>query len=409
MATNQSQVLNARPGAIWQPRTSLAWQVRPRTLLRAGFGVFGDLLPAGSLIDALAANPPFVNTFQGGLLGPAGGLAHRARRARIVRWMRRPRPIRRSSPGSATAQLSCASAHANPSACLPPVTAIALPPGGLAVPYYLQWSAGVERELPNRMTVRAQYVGTRGYDLTYQEHVNGYQTVCQGCFAPYPYMTPPDPRFGDVIQFMSNATSRYNGLQLTFQRRATAGLSWIVNYTLSHSQDEVSNGGFLPFSAGGLLSPLPGELARNCGDADYDVRHNLTATYTYELPLHASRPWLARAGERVAAVGDVLLAHRCALHGDERAVYGEWQGHHQRGRRAIREPRARRADVHDDADSRRHAGRPPSSTSIRTRSCPPSIPAPGPVTAATHRPRVSLAISDATPSAARSSSRATCT
>ncbi len=147
MATNQSQVLDARPGAIWQPRTSIAWQVRPRTLLRAGFGVFGDLLPAGSLIDALAANPPFVNTFQGGLLGPAGGVA-----------------IAPGVPNSAVdataaanqaflsgfrnGALSCASAHANPSACLPPVNVTALPPGGLAVPYYLQWSAGVERELP---------------------------------------------------------------------------------------------------------------------------------------------------------------------------------------------------------------------------------------------------------------------
>jgi hypothetical protein len=292
MATNQSQVLDARPGAIWQPRTSIAWQVRPRTLLRAGFGVFGDLLPAGSLIDALAANPPFVNTFQGGLLGQAGGVA-------IAPGVSNSAVDATAAANQAflsgfrNGELSCASAQANPSACLPPVNAVALPPGGLAVPYYLQWSAGVERELPNRMTIRAQYVGTRGYDLTYQMHVNGYQTVCEGCFAPYPYGRPPDPRFGDVIQVMSNATSRYNGLQLTFQRRAAAGLSWIVNYTLSHAQDEVSNGGFLPFSAGGLLSPLPGELARNFGDADYDVRHNLTATYTYELPLHASRPWLA--------------------------------------------------------------------------------------------------------------------
>lgn len=118
--------------------------------------------------------------------------------------------------GLRTGARSCASALANPSACLPPVNAVALPPGGLAVPYYLQWSAGVEHELPNRMTFRAQYVGTRGYDLTYAEHVNGYQTVCPGCFAPYPYMTPLDPRFGDVVQFMSNATSRYNASNSRF-------------------------------------------------------------------------------------------------------------------------------------------------------------------------------------------------
>ena len=41
--------------------------------------------------------------------------------------------------------------------------------------------------------------------------------------------------------------------------------------------DTVSNGGFLPFSAGGILSPLPGDLAREYGPCDYDVRHNLNA------------------------------------------------------------------------------------------------------------------------------------
>jgi len=49
--------------------------------------------------------------------------------------------------------------------------------------------------------------------------------------------------------------------------------------------DEVSNGGFLQFSAGGILSPLPGELARNYGPCDYDIRHNLNVQYVYELPI----------------------------------------------------------------------------------------------------------------------------
>jgi hypothetical protein len=292
LATNQSQVFARSLAGMWQPRTSLAWRARPGTVLRAGFGVFGDLLPAGSVIDAVSSSAPFVNTFQGGLLGQAGGLA-----------------IAPGVPNSAIAAaaaanaaflnglrqgaLSCASPLANPSTCLPPVAVTALPAGGLAIPYYLQWSGGVEQQLAERLTIRAQYVGTRGIHLPYEEHVNGYQTVCEGCFAPYPYGQPPDPRFGDVTQFMSNATSQYHGLQLTFQRRAGSGLSWVVNYTLSHTIDEVSNGGFLPFSAGGLLSPLPGELQRQAGDADYDVRHNLTASYTYELPVHATRAWLA--------------------------------------------------------------------------------------------------------------------
>lgn len=49
--------------------------------------------------------------------------------------------------------------------------------------------------------------------------------------------------------------------------------------------DTVSNGGFLPFASGAALSPLPGDLARQYGPCDYDVRDNLTAQYVYQLPL----------------------------------------------------------------------------------------------------------------------------
>ncbi len=30
---------------------------------------------------------------------------------------------------------------------------------------------------------------------------------------------------------------------------------------------------------------MPGELARNHGPCDYDIRHNLNAEYVYELPV----------------------------------------------------------------------------------------------------------------------------
>jgi hypothetical protein len=65
----------------------------------------------------------------------------------------------------------------------------------------------------------------------------------------------------------------------------TDGLQAQANYTWSHCMDTVSNGGFLPFSAGGILSPIPGDLQRDRGPCDYDVRHNLTASYAYELPV----------------------------------------------------------------------------------------------------------------------------
>src|SRR5262249_7871572 len=85
-------------------------------------------------------------------------------------------------------------------------------------------------------------------------------------------------------------TSHYNALQTTAEKRLGHGLQAQVNYTWSRCIDTVSNGGFLPFSAGGILSPIPGNLERDRGPCDYDVRHNVTASYTWQLPLKIRGP-----------------------------------------------------------------------------------------------------------------------
>jgi len=98
-------------------------------------------------------------------------------------------------------------------------------------------------------------------------------------------LQPTDARFAAVTQLSTGANSHYNGLQLTAMKRLGHGLQGQVNYTWSRCMDTVSNGGFLPFSAGGILSPLPGYLARDYGPCDYDIRHNLNAQYVYQLPI----------------------------------------------------------------------------------------------------------------------------
>ena len=72
--TNLRNLFSATPLAILQPRTAIAWQVEPKTVLRSGFGLFSDILP-GTVADLIGMNPPYVQTFQGGLLGTVGGTA----------------------------------------------------------------------------------------------------------------------------------------------------------------------------------------------------------------------------------------------------------------------------------------------------------------------------------------------
>jgi hypothetical protein len=281
--THLGSLFSSTPLAILQPRTAIAWQVEPKTVLRSGFGLFSDILP-GTVADLIGMNPPYVQTFQGGLLGTVGGAAiapgvpNSAVDATIA-------ANQRFTSGFAQGQISCASPLANPASCLPPVAITAVPSGELHAPYFMQWSLGIEHQIGTAASVQAQYVGTRAVNQPYTTQVNGYQTVCAGCFSPFPYLQPTDPRFGAVAQFSTGANSHYNGLQFTAMKRMGHGLQGQVNYTWSHCLDTVSNGGFLQFSAGGILSPLPGELGRDYGNCDYDIRHNLTGQYVYELPL----------------------------------------------------------------------------------------------------------------------------
>ncbi|MFZ0521933.1 MAG: carboxypeptidase regulatory-like domain-containing protein [Candidatus Acidiferrales bacterium] len=281
--TGLGNVFSSTPLAILQPRTAIAWQFDPKSVLRAGFGIFSDILP-GSIADVVGVNPPYVKTFQGGLLGTVGGTA-----------------IAPGVPGSAVdatiaanqtfslgfpqGELSCAAPTANPATCLSPVAITAVPNGELHAPYFMEWSLGLEHELGANGSIRAQYVGTRAVNQPYLTQVNGYQTVCDGCFAPFPYAQSTDPRFGAVTQFSTGANSHYHGLQLTLMKRIGKGFSGQVNYTWSRCMDTVSNGGFLQFSAGGILSPLPDDLQRDYGPCDYDIRNNLNAQYVYQLPV----------------------------------------------------------------------------------------------------------------------------
>ncbi len=291
--TNLGHLFASTPLAILQPRTALAWQFARNSVLRAGFGLFSDILP-GSVADVVGMNPPYVRTFQGGLLGTVGGtaIAPGVPASAVDATVAANQAF---GAGFSKGELSCASPLANPSACLPPVSITAVPDGTLHAPHFMQWSFGIEHQFGATSSLRAQYVGTRALDQPYSTEVNGYQTVCPGCFAPFPYGQPPDPRFAAVTQLSTGASSRYNALQLTATKRLSHGLQGQINYTLSRCMDEVSNGGFLPFSAGAILSPLPGELSRNYGPCDYDIRHNLTAQYVYQLPIRVQSRWLGAA------------------------------------------------------------------------------------------------------------------
>jgi hypothetical protein len=269
---------------VWQPRVSAAYQVTSGTVLHAGFGVFNDIIPA-QIADLGATNPPYAPTFVGGPGGQVGGTGIAPNVAGSA--------VDATAAANAAFQTTfasggkpCAGIALGAPTCPLAVGMNTFPSGTLKTPYYYQYNLGIERQIGAKGAARIDYVGTRGVHEPYQVELNGYQTVCAGCFAPYSYQQPLDQRFGSVNEFQTDANSSYSGLQANLTEQI-AGLTLRANYTYSHCLDEVSNGGLLSFSTAGILSPLPGELRRQYGDCDYDVRHNISAYGIYQIPFHS--------------------------------------------------------------------------------------------------------------------------
>jgi len=286
---NAHDLFPATPLFVYQPRVSFAYQLRPRLAVHSGFGVFSDIIPM-QIADLAAMNEPNDPTFVGGIGGQVAGIG-------IA-----PGVTGSAVDAAADANHSfqmifrsggapCAGIQSGAPTCPLAVSLNTFPSGTLKTPYYYQYNLGVEQQISLSGNLRIDFVGTRGLHEPFQVQLNGYQTVCDGCFAPFPYQKPLDQRFGNVNEFRTDANSSYAGLQGAYTQQ-WRGLTLRGNYTFSHCLDEVSNGGLLAFSTQGLMSPLPGELNRQYGSCDYDVRHNVSAYGLYQVPFHSDHAFL---------------------------------------------------------------------------------------------------------------------
>jgi hypothetical protein len=278
---------------VFQPRFGLAWTPSGnKTVIRAGIGLFSDLYP-GTILSAIDTNFPQVNLWN----VPGGSLA----------WDLNP-PSSTAFSGSGVALVQqCNSAFTSnyfsggnlntylatpglPSVCAttPTLNDVSR---NLTNPKYVEWNLEVQHSLGTKAIVSANYVGNYGYDELYtNNYLNSFG------FGSLP-ATAPDPRVGLVKFLYSGAVSNYNGLTLSVQAHTWHGLTGSFSYTYSHALDEVSNAGILPFSVITSITNQinPYNLRDNYASADYDARHQLSASYIYALPFKSSHRLLNEA------------------------------------------------------------------------------------------------------------------
>jgi Carboxypeptidase regulatory-like domain/TonB-dependent Receptor Plug Domain len=278
--TGLTTILPGMEMIAFQPRFGLAWTpLGKNTVIRTGVGLFTDLYP-GTILSGINTNFPQVNLWAvpGGTLAfdlqSPGATAFPSSGVSVVQQCNSAFATNYDAGGNLNTFLAAA-----PAACAttPTLNDVSR---NLANPKFVEWNLQIQHTIGPRTVVSANYVGNRGYDLFYfNDDVNGF------AFGNLP-AAPADPRVGRVNFLNSGAISNYHGLTLSLQENNWHGLSGSFNYTYSHALDEISNGGVLPFSVitsvGTQINPY--NIRDNYASADYDVRHQISATYIYELP-----------------------------------------------------------------------------------------------------------------------------
>jgi hypothetical protein len=123
----------------------------------------------------------------------------------------------------------------------------------LQLPYTVQWNSSIEQALSKSQALTVTYVGSHGARLLEDSQ----------------FSTPNNPNINTFVFLGNGLTSDYDSLQVQFRRRLSRGLTALASYTWSHCIDYGSENYATGYQRG------------NC---DFDVRHNLSTAFSYDLP-----------------------------------------------------------------------------------------------------------------------------
>ncbi|MDQ4120129.1 MAG: carboxypeptidase regulatory-like domain-containing protein [Acidobacteriota bacterium] len=171
-------------------------------------------------------------------------------------------------------------------------------------PAYDQFLLEFQRELTNDMVLKVGYIRTRGTGLLQTLDGNPRQSCPWGVGAGFcnttginpftgtaaPTVVAPrvDPTRGAIRLRANSASSTYDSLQVSFDKRLSRGFSAGFHYTWSTFIDEASE----IFNPSGAEIAIPQDSFNRRADrarSSYDRPHRFTGNFVYELPFYQNQ------------------------------------------------------------------------------------------------------------------------
>ncbi len=287
---NQQQIFRATDTINWAPRFGFAWSPggSDKTVVRGGFGIFYDALPAAFGDSFMTNLPNFIPITLTGTQPWADTVTPGVS----------PSLIASSSAAAIRSGFSKGASFASLSSTVPGFAApnFGNNLGTFHTPMYQEWDVQIEQQLDSRSSMTLAYIGNHGIDQPITNFPNAYNPAgVSGAGLPG---SPFSGNFGTISEVYSAGVSNDNQLTASYQRRLTYGFTIQASYTWAHALDEISNDGLpgTPYSSTSISYQLnPFNLRQNYGNADYDIRNSFNAAYVWNTPWKFSNRWMNRA------------------------------------------------------------------------------------------------------------------
>jgi hypothetical protein len=253
-----------------QPRIGIAYELRPTTVLRAGYGRFFDNWAA---ITQTAQN--YEGTWPSLDQLGASNINSVTVGAPTVK-AEDPFGLGSGSPITGPTPFNQSTWFADPY---------------LKRPYSDQWNVGVQQQVTPNAVLTANYVGSVGRRLdiggAYNVAMVAGGNANKAC-TPYDPSNPnatncgaPFPYIGPTAYDRSQGKSSYNALQVSLNGREQHGLTYLVSYTWSKSLDLGCSGWY---GVEGCSIQNPYNLQADKGPAATDLPQIFSAAWVYTLP-----------------------------------------------------------------------------------------------------------------------------
>ena len=240
----------------WDPRVGLAYDPFKdhKTSIRAGFGLFRDVVQPRVWTSGPATHQPFISVTQFTPTFPVPNLS----------GVNLPVPSDNQSYNY----------------------------GMQGAPYMMEWNTNVQRELPGGVILTAGYVGSRGVHLI--AYIDQNPPINLGTNGQYllgkanPSALTAignarlNPNFAQLVQGTSAADSWYHSLQLSASHRFSRNFQAQVAYTWAHSIDTASATSGLETGGGPQSNPYC--FCQDRGNSAFDIRHTVRINGVYVLP-----------------------------------------------------------------------------------------------------------------------------